>query len=409
MDLKIQIKNTLTFSNIIILLLLCMATMNVINRYFYFIFIAFAWFCIKKDRKIHVSIVAMFSLFMLALAWLLFSTDSLLSPLSMLKPFTYLLCYVMGFSLLNDDPNFSRKLISYNLFYLLITVIAIGPFIHYLLNWYINASVSTALDRNTVDIWTNQVFSATGQASLACIPLALTVAFIFSNNNKIIKVISVLSIILILGYNLVLSGRTLFVLLLIAIVGAFGHLLLTRKKGKMKMLIIFLAVVVLLVFIYQANIFGIRNYVESSPIYERFFGENSQTDLDEDGRMENKIHFLQNMSKYPFGGGHLHDQTGYAHDIFLDTYDQGSVFALIAIVIFILNSLKNLILCLKEETLPFMFRQIVFCLYLILYVEFMLEPILIGMPWMFASFCLIDGYVSRILSEKKREIKYENC
>ncbi|MBQ9805823.1 MAG: hypothetical protein IJW49_04885 [Clostridia bacterium] len=399
MNSKIQIKNKLTLNNIIILLLVCMATMNVINRYFYFIFIAVGWFCLKPNRKIVIDGIACFSLILLAVSWLMFSPEDALEGFGILKPFTYFLCYVLGTSLLNDDRNHSNQSVSYYLFYFLLAVIALGPFIHYLLNWSINASVVN--DRNTRDFWTNSVMSATGQASLGCIPLAVAAACIFSDTSKKLKLASWISIVLVLGYNLILSGRTLFVLALIALVAAFLFRFMTKKRGKLHLLVIFIVIAIFLVVLYQSDIFGIKTYVEDSPIYDRFFGKSSSIDLDEDARLDNKLYFIENMLDYPFGGGHLQDQTGYAHDLYLDTYDQAGIFAFIAVVVFMLNSLKHFVKCISNKEFPFVFRQLVFCTYLILYIEFLVEPVLVGMPWMFASFCLLDGYVGRLLKHSQ--------
>ena len=88
-------------------------------------------------------------------------------------------------------------------------------------------------------------------------------------------------------------------------------------------------------------------------------------------------------------------------DIFLDTYDEAGIFAFLGILGYILISINHLCKCISDDTLDFGFRQIVLCVYVICYIEFMVEPILQGMSWFFASFCLIDGYVSRILRHNK--------
>lgn len=383
------------------LLLLFCATLNVINRFYYFIFIAVAFFAIKPNRKINLDICAILSLFLLAVNWLIFSPETASgSILSTIKPFTYLLCYLLGMSLFNDDSLHSNKKISYSLFYIVVVVIALGSLTHYVLNWITNAS--TDISRNTVDFWSGQPMAATGQASLACLPLALAIACIFSQVSKKLKILSWLTIIIIIGYNLILSGRTLFIMLISLIVLAFIHKLKEQGKGKLKAILIFVLIIMLFFFAYQNNLFGIKSYFESTPIYDRFFAENSDMELSEDGRMDNKIFYLQNMFSYPFGGGNLHEQTGYAHDIFLDTYDEAGIFALLAIITFMILSLTHLIKCIKNKELPFLFRQIVFCVYILIYIEFMVEPILQGMPWLFAAFCIIDGYVNRILKENEK-------
>ncbi|MBR6604050.1 MAG: hypothetical protein IKK94_08555 [Clostridia bacterium] len=335
---------------------------------------------------------------MLSLSWTFFSPESSYSLLGMIKTLTYLLCYVVGNSMIEDDLDYAENNTPYSLFYWTVMAIALGAFVHYLLNWISNLSYGS---RNTVDIWSGSEMAATGQAAMACIPLGLAIACLFFKNSIKIKLAAIITVILVLGYNLVLSGRTLIIMFLIITAVAFSHRFLRVKKGRMRVVVLLLAVILLLLFVYQANILGIRSYIEDSPLYERFFAENSQTELDEDNRDIKKQYFLKNMLSYPWGGMHMREEMGYAHDIFLDTYDEAGIFALLGMVIYILISVYHMFKCVSDETLSFGFRQIVLCVYVICYIEFMVEPILQGMPWLFASFCLIDGYVSRIISHNK--------
>ena len=209
--------------------------------------------------------------------------------------------------------------------------------------------------------------AATGQAALACIPLALAIACIFCKNKWYIKMASIIAAVLILMYNLILSGRTLLILFLTIIAIAFVHRMTMYKKGRLKVLIVFIVVILLLLTLYQSNAFGIKSYVEDSPLFDRFFSKNSTTDLDEDGRLDKKIYYIEHFCDYIFGGGHLKNETGYAHDLYLDTYGEAGIFAFIAVVAYILMTVWHLIQCIKDKSLPFAFRQVVWCLYVILY------------------------------------------
>lgn len=388
--------------NGITLIFLFLASLNTINRYYYFIFIAFAIFLLRPRRKFRFD-AYLVPLFILAISWAIFAPASMISVFGPIKPFTYALCYLMGFSFFDDERVQSNNMISYKSFYWFVGIISAGPFVHYIFNWIKNGNAD---ERNTVDLWTNSVMAATGQAALACLPLALAVACLFMKSNKGLKFLAFASLVLIVMYNLVLAGRTLIALLLIAVVGALVHQLCEMKRGKLRLILSLLIIIVLIAFIYQINLLGVRDYIESSLLYDRFFGEHAM-DLDEDGRLEKKIYYLKNMFAHPFGGANMREQMGYAHDIYLDTYDEAGIFAFAAILIYIVASLIRMIKCVKDKTLPFQFRQVVFCVYLLLYIEFMVEPILQGMPWLFASFCLIDGYVARILSEKRKKKRRE--
>ncbi len=397
MDLSQRKKGT-TPLMYIVLFLVFLASMNVISRYYVFMFVALGLFFLKPRRKLYFDMVPTSLLFVLGISWVLISPDSTISIFRVVKPFTYLLCYIMGCAMIRDDTGYSSDNTPYNLFYKTVLAVALGAFAHYIANWISNAGT---MNRNTVDIWTGEVMAATGQASLACIPLALAIACIFCKNNTFIKIASIVTVVLVLMYNLVLSGRTLLLMFLAIIAIALGHRLIMQKKGSLKVLVIFIVIVLLLLALYQTNAFGIKSYVEESPLFDRFFAEDSSLELDEDSRMDKKLYYLNNFADHLFGGANMRKVRGYAHDLYLDTYDEAGIFAFIAVVAYILMTVWRLIQCVKDKSLPFAFRQIVLCVYVAMYIEFMIEPILQGMPWLFAAFCLIDGYVCGILSHHK--------
>lgn len=382
----------------LVLLLIFAASMNIVNRYYYFIFFAAIFFCFKPNRRLHFNLASVVALFVLAVSWLAFSPISTISVFGVVKSFVYLLCYVMGMSLLDDDKENRADKTSYKLFYTVIVVIAAGMLLHYVLNWITNAGAD---DRNTVDFWTKSALAATGQAALACIPLGVALACLFSKTGKRVKIAAAVVLLIILGYNLILSGRTLFLMALIVAAVAFLHKLSQQKRGKAKSILTVAVIIFAVIILYRFNFLGIRSFVESSPFYDRFFAENSSVELNEDGRLEKKIYHLRNMHRFLFGGAHIRQERGYAHDLLLDTYDEAGIFAFIAMIAYVIATVSHLIRCIKNKAIPFVVRQTVLCVYAALYIEFFVEPILQGMPWLFAAFCLIDGYVCRILKQNR--------
>lgn len=380
------------------LMFIFLASMNLFNWFYYLIFVALAIYIIAPGHRLRFGGISSVALLVLALSWMLFSPMSKESVFSLVKPYVYFFCYMIGASMLKNSSDGFEVEKSDSLFASMTTACASGAFVHYLLNWVKNRNSS---ERNTIDFWTNTNVSATGQAALACFALAIAVAVLFSKNSKGKKLVAAITIVLILLYNLILSGRTLILLLLMTCVAAFLHRFLGEKKGKIKTLLVVLLVLCIIIFIFRADAFGIRSMVEDSPLYNRFFGENSVNELDEDGRWEQKLYHIQNMEKAVWGGAHIRGIIGHAHDIFFDTYDEAGVFALLGMVVYLGLTVRRLLMCLTSKTLSFGFRQRVLCIYLVAYSEFLIEPILQGMPWMFALFCLIDGYVGRVLSRSK--------
>jgi hypothetical protein len=138
-----------------------------------------------------------------------------------------------------------------------------------------------------------------------------------------------------------------------------------------------------------------------SNFYARFFGREGYG-LFNDPRFEYKQVYLNHIFDYPFGGSRLHTKNGfYAHDLYLDTYDQYSIFAGIAIVCYIISSLIRMGKYLRSSSISFNTQQLILCIYVMMNLQFMKEPILQGMPAYLVSYCLVDGAVTRYLSEQK--------
>lgn len=381
----------------LILVLLFAASMNLLSLHFYLIFLAFFLFAIKPNRRFRYD-TSVGLLVFFALAWGVFSPTAAESSVGIVRAFTYLLCYVMGVGLFDDRTEKNDESSPYKMFNVIIVTLALGTLAHYLLNWSINFD---AVERETLDIWTGEEMAATGQAALACFPLAISISMLFTNQTKRVKIASVITLVVILLYNLVLAGRTLFLMVIILIAVALFHRMSIQKRGRMRLLAIVIAIILLLVFVYQANLFNIKDVVESSPLYDRFFADDSTKELDDDARMDRKLFYLANMDRSFFGGAHIREEVGYAHDVFLDTYDEAGIFALVTIAGYLLLSAKRFVACIKDKTLPFAFKNTVLCVYTIVYLEFMIEPVLIGTQWLFCIFCIMDGYVGRILSHNR--------
>ena len=68
-------------------------------------------------------------------------------------------------------------------------------------------------------------------------------------------------------------------------------------------------------------------------------------------------------------------------------------------------SLKNVIILLKNQDISNDMKMLIFCVYLVIYIQFFLEPILAGLPWLLALFLFFNGMVSRRLEPTKEELK----
>ena len=405
--MKIIIKGlkNLTFARLmtfVILACIFLGSLNLINRYYYFIFIAGLLFLVTPKRRFRLG-VSFFVLLAFSMSILIFDPGSQTMTTNMIKPFAYPLCYLMGVSLFSTKEKEAPDLIrEEKRTSAVIYVITGGVMLHFILNMITNWGLD---DRNVIDFWTKDDMSATGQATLACFMIAVVAAFLFSNVGKLKKIIAVAALVVILSYNLILAGRTIFALLLILLGFAFLYNLYENKISRKSLGIIVAVVLIaaLLFALYSSNLFGIKDAVEDSNFYDRFFGGNSTQELDDDKRMTYKLMYLDLFFDHLWGGGAIHKEVGHhAHDLYLDTYSDAGIFAFLAIVIYVLSSLYRAIKCAFSRNLTFQTRSLILCTYLTVNIQFWLEPILNGVPWLLAAYCLIDGAVTRLLWEEEK-------
>ena len=167
--------------SLIIIALLFLAAMNFDAKFFYFALGA-AGVCVLSGNKIKLNKTAIgYFAFSFLLALYSFSGGVKV----MLRFFAYVALYLVGYNFVffNSQKKAEEQ------GYLVLVVIALGSYLHFLLNYIINANEGTG--RNTIDIWSKEVWNATGQAALACLMIGLAVAWILRPKRKILRLISV--------------------------------------------------------------------------------------------------------------------------------------------------------------------------------------------------------------------------
>lgn len=400
--MRLRIKKSV-FLEIVIMTFLFLAGLNFKNQYYYFLMISVVLVIFeRKNIKVDGNFIA---LCILAAAMLIFSPMTKNKITSMIKPFLYPMAYCAGLSFCEDDYEAAKTTANEKRLLRVIIILSLAPFTHYVLNWINN--LNFAMGRNTIDIWTGSIASATIQAAMACMMVGVVGCVIFADYPIRVKIYAMLMIAAILAYNMVLAGRMLIVL--IFLIGACSFLFsfsMQKEKSKKQKTIATVIVIMLAVYIiYSGNFFGIRERIEGSNLYARFFG-NYAMGIMEDGRGAAKFAYLQNFPKGLWGGCQIRQMgIGYAHDILLDTYDEGGLLALLGIAAFVIGSVKTWLGILKNDIYSMRLKQMLFSVYLAIYVVFALEPVLQGAPWLFSLFCFIHGMTVRLGYEKNKRIE----
>jgi len=392
---KLKIKvSSVEYSLILILLFLC--AMNFYAKFFYFAFGTLIVMMLFRG-KIRINYAFIFYL-MLGVLMSLYNIEN--DIMAMLRCFAYVALYIVGFNLslnLNRNNNLTEdiKITAQKRAYTLLVAIAGGSFVHFMLNFVSN--IGKDLGRNTNDIWTGEPMSATAQSAIGCLMLGLAISMVLYRKKKYSRILGIALIFSMLSYNLVLAGRTMIIMLILVFAIGLIYLLACTPSRieRMKLIGGITIIVLLFILVYFANVGGIRDAVMESNLYSRFF-EASKYELAETDRLDARINFLKNAFDYPFGGLHMREQFGYAHDLFLDAYDEYGILALILLIIILANGIKELYCFCRNDDNELVFRMSFLCVYTTILLEFCVEPIFAGMQWLFVCYCLINGCLASI-------------
>ncbi len=384
----------------IILILLFFAAMNFEAKFFYFLFVPFLLIILECNCAVDAVTVVYF---LLGLLMGIYNTDEGLK--SVLRCFAPLCAYLIGLNLLSYNvhtkTNIQEDLTQKRGFQIL-TVLASGSFSHYLLNFLYN--LNSSIGRNTNDIWTGVPMAATGQNALTCLAFGLACALLFIPWRKWCRWPAIFSISIIMAYNLILSCRTpiimLFVLILVCLFYprkdmGYGAQLLKYLKWALLSIATIIAV-------YISNIGGLRDYIQKSPFILRLGGSVGFL-TDNEARSTTKSIYFSQLINYPFGGCHMRAKYGYAHDLLLDAYDEYGLIAFFLLLIVLVVGLKQLYVLLRYTNYSESVKLAFLTTYTATILEFSVEPILTGMPWLLACFCMINGCVT---SMNRRSFQY---
>jgi hypothetical protein len=269
-----------------------------------------------------------------------------------------------------------------------------GSFLHFVLNMLTNIG---NVSRNTIDVWSGRAMAATGQAALAVLALAVFMTMMFGHFKLKWKIVSVFGCLLILAYNLVLSGRTLiFIFAFIFVEAYMFSSIRSSLQNKLSRIIIVFAGIVVVIAAFMNNWFGITELVVGSNLSTRFETMNFLDDT----RFGYKLKYISLILTYPFGGGIIRRSVGnYAHDIILDTYSDVGIIGIFVLMIFLIGSIAQIIKFVRNKNFSTESRMLVLCVNSVIFIIFFFEPILSGMQWLFCSFCFFQGVLTKVNRE----------
>ena len=119
--------------------------------------------------------------------------------------------------------------------------------------------------------------------------------------------------------------------------------------------------------------------------------------LKEDPRKMVYQRALSQMFDYPFGGYKMSLGLKYAHNLWIDVLYATGLIPFFFLVLYTIKSIQNIISIINNKTVDLQFKIVIFSIFSGCFLNFMVEPILEGVPFMFILFCLFNGMTRKYL------------
>lgn len=332
------------------------------------------------------------NLLMLLVFWLTYSLQESATAGKFLLNSLYLVAYMVGFLYVTGkaDP--------YSQFRSVVLTLTAGTTLHGSLNAITNLRAFgwTPGERVLPDFWSQAPLTATLQATLfiplvgfACYGLAMR-----QPHRAIVVMLTGSSLILAGAYNLATASRTIFVVMLLTLIACT----LVPPGRRILRVMILAGLGVGVQRLYMLDVFSLRSLVEGSALMERV-SNGEAPGFGEDPRFERWVFVIQNFWDHVGGGLHFRAEIGYVHNLWLDVYDAAGLPAFLSLVGFTFGGLVLLWRILVIDTIPVALKVLMVGLWVALLAQFMTEPILDGMPMLFAVFCVFSGAAAALAQE----------
>lgn len=311
-----------------------------------------------------------------------------------------ILGYFIGYHIVNMKGNLDISIVSFTIVW--------GMFIHGMLN-IILFLVRGVKGRLIPDIWLGTDILATLQGTFFTLICSLFFYSLYHVKSKFTKIIFLAAMLFSIFSTLQTASRTLLLITgVVFVVNMIIYIYLnTTKFNKiLKTTIKILLVVCVIIICYKSNFLKMKEIYEESELYKRINSE-YQTNLDEDPRFDMYKTVAREMFNYPMGGNKM-PFIGYAHNLWLDTAKTVGIIPFFLLVLYTIMTLLTLIKFIKNKYIQDDKKYLMASLYIGMILNFMVEPILEGVPYMFIMMCIINGTTRYTLDSSKRRLQDEN-
>ncbi|MDM0948412.1 hypothetical protein QTI79_04170 [Clostridium perfringens] len=263
--------------------------------------------------------------------------------------------------------------------------------------------------RMVTDFWTKLPRTATLQGIFFSMMVSLFFYSIFiikSKKEKFLKFLLIGCIIFSIIATLNTATRTLiYISILVFIINIIIYFYLSKKNFKkiIKLIILLGIILNIIIIIYNTDTFGLKTAIENTQLYKREVLLQSSGYKDE--RFKSYTEILSGIYLYPMGGRKIDITLKYAHNLWLDTALVVGIIPFINLIIYTILTLFTIIYFLKNKYISEKNKYLITSVYSALIINFMVEPILEGIPHIFILSVIINGITNKYIILTKHEIK----
>lgn len=261
---------------------------------------------------------------------------------------------------------------------------------HGLLNYFYSLQLGVGNSGFCFDFWSKSHSASTAQGVLFTPLVSVVWIILLQHRSLVVKVATFITLLFAVRYNFMLGGRSFLLLLAFA---AFTFLLIKitfsadSVGDAIKNLLVVCLVLFLILFLYQKNVFNLKNTFEDSYMAHRF----KYQSVAEDDKATRWVYYASHFSQGIFGGNKISISSGYgyAHNLWLDVFDQAGLIPFLMLLVLSFSSVaQGIRTAFSVSRYEGLYAASFFVIY---FSQFFIEPILQGSPYFFISFVFITG------------------
>lgn len=266
------------------------------------------------------------------------------------------------------------------------------------------ADVKIWYDQFIPDIWTGEKVSGTLNGAYFTGGIVLA-GYGLTKKGGFGKVVLLISVFLIVWSSISTAERTIALNLALSIIVLLYAKAYFANEGRerfaelTKNTLIIIGIFAIAAVAFINNLFGVQTAFMKTTLGERLMMLDSFT---QDGRSVARQAVLRELWNHPMGNlGNMF----YAHNLFVDTGRLCGIIPMLLLILYMVLCMTRMLKFCNNNEYVLEVRLIVFIYYFSFFVNFMLEPILEGMPMIFIMFCIVNGAISSFVRDNMQSTR----